>query len=113
MFRNFHLLLCLLLTFSVYSQSTIQSPTEYFTYYGKQHNFHHQILDYVKHIDEKSDMVMMKKFGETSQGRPLNLIFVSTAENIKNLEDIRLTNLYNSGVNTTKPTNSIFCKRFW
>jgi len=87
------------------AQQALQSPTEYFSHYGKQHTFHHQILDYIKHIDDKSDMVSMKKFGETYQGRPLNLIFVSSVENIRNLEDIRITNIYNSGVNTIKPAN--------
>ncbi|HLO53515.1 MAG TPA: M14 family metallopeptidase [Saprospiraceae bacterium] len=105
MLRTFCMFICICLTLSVTSQNTLQSPLQYFSHYGKQHTFHHQVLEYVKHIDEKSEMVMMKKFGETYQGRPLNLIFVSSPENIKNLEDIRLTNLYNSGVTTTKPSN--------
>lgn len=87
------------------SQSSLQSPQEYFNSYGKQHSFHHQVLDYIKYVDDRSEMVVMKKIGETYQGRPLHLIFISSVENIRNMEDIRLTNLYNSGINTNKPNN--------
>jgi hypothetical protein len=38
-------------------------------------------------------MVKLERYGETNEGRPLLLAFVSSAENIRNLESIRLNNL--------------------
>lgn len=99
----------LLLTFglltglSLFSQQKIQSPSEYIKQYGKQHSFHHQVTDYINYIDGQSDMVITKKIGESYQGRPLQLIFVSTRENLNDLENIRLTNLQNTGLSTQKP----------
>lgn len=93
----------LLTGLSLFSQQKIQSPSEYIKQYGKQHSFHHQVTDYINYIDGQSDMVITKKIGESYQGRPLQLIFVSTRENLNDLENIRLTNLQNTGLSTQKP----------
>lgn len=95
--------LCMITPIAGFNQQQLLSPSAYFSHYGKQHSFHHQVIEYVKYVDVNSDMVTMIKTGETNQGRPLHLIFVSTPENLSNLEDIRKTNLYNTGLNTEKP----------
>jgi hypothetical protein len=38
-------------------------------------------------------MVKLQQYGETNEGRPLIVAFVSTSENIQNLENIRKNNL--------------------
>ncbi len=38
-------------------------------------------------------MVSLRQYGETNEHRPLYVAFISTAENISNLENIRLNNL--------------------
>ena len=37
--------------------------------------------------------VKLQQYGETNEGRPLLLAFISTAENMQNLETIRMNNL--------------------
>lgn len=93
--------------FTISYTQTIQSPKEYFSHYGKQHSFHHQIVEYIKYTDPLSDKMTVKKYGETAQGRPLQLIFISDPENLKNLEDIRLTNLVNAGMSSKQPNKKI------
>ena len=38
-------------------------------------------------------MVKLEQYGQTNEGRPLLLAFISSAENIANLENIRKNNL--------------------
>ena len=96
-------IIVVLYVFSSFGQQKIQSPSEYFAHYGKQHSNHHQITDYIRYLDGASDDIKTIKYGETSQGRPLVLVFISQSENLKNLEDIRLTNLSNSGLTSERP----------
>ena len=103
MSRTLLLTFCIFSSLLAYTQQKIQSPSEYFKHYGKQHSFHHQVTEYIGYLDKQSDMMVTKKTGESYQGRPLQRIFVSSPENLNNLENIRLTNLYNTGLSTEKP----------
>ncbi|MBK8625260.1 MAG: hypothetical protein IPN86_06785 [Saprospiraceae bacterium] len=94
-----------IISFYQIQSQKILSPKEYFDHYGKQHTFHHQVIDYIKYLDAQSDKISMEQYGVTNQGRPMFLTYISSSENLDNLESIRLTNLYNAGVNTTKPAN--------
>lgn len=87
---------------SLYAQN-ILSPNQFFGQYGMQHSFHHQIVEYVKYLDDHSDMISIQKTGQSNQGRPLYLVYVSSPDNISQLETIRQTNLYNAGMITQKP----------
>ena len=103
MSRTLLLTFCIFSSLLAYTQQKIQSPSEYFNHYGKQHSFHHQVTEYIGYLDKQSDMMVIRKTGESYQGRPLQLIFVSSPENLNNLENIRLTNLFNTGLSTEKP----------
>jgi hypothetical protein len=47
-------------------------------------------VSYFKQVAEaNTTMVKLEQYGQTNEGRPLLLAFVSSAENIANLENIR------------------------
>lgn len=48
-----------------------------------------QITNYFARLDEKSDKVTVKEIGKSTLGKPLIVAFISSAENIKNLEKLR------------------------
>ncbi len=45
-----------------------------------------QITDYLKLLDEKSERVQMQQIGTTVLGKPLYLLFISSEENLRQLE---------------------------
>lgn len=90
----------LLVCFSM--QSQIQSPSDYLPNYGKQVTFYHQVEDYFNHLTKNSDWIKHQKYGETTQERNLNAYFISTPENLKNLETIRKNHLNEIGLFPTK-----------
>ncbi len=109
------LILALLVAFSfqntTFSQN-IQSPSDFLGYdIGTQFSRHHQIVDYFKNVEDAlPNQVKLEKYGETYERRPLYLAYVSSKENIKNLENIRKNNLKNAGLldgETTSPNIAI------
>lgn len=51
-----------------------------------------QITNYFAQLDKQSDRVLIKEIGRTTLGKPLIVAFISSPENIKNLEKLRQTN---------------------
>lgn len=51
-----------------------------------------QITNYFQKLDAASDKVIVKEIGKTTLGKPLIVAFVSSADNIKNLEKYRQIN---------------------
>ncbi len=94
--------LLLLVCTSVFSQ--LQSPTDYLPNYGKQVTFYHQVEDYFTHLTKNSDWIKHQKYGQTTQERNLNAYFISTPENLKNLETIRKNHLNEIGLFPSKST---------
>ena len=97
----------LLLTFigltSFLSAQTILSPDNFLKHnIGEQFTPHHRLIDYYEHVAENSPNVMLKYYGDTYEGRPLVLAFVSTPENLANLENIRLNHLQKIGLEDGK-----------
>jgi len=89
--------LTFLFLFNAHSQ--VQSPKEYFGYeLGEQFTRHHQVVDYFHQVADQSEKVILKKYGETYEKRPLYLAFISTPENLSNLEKIRKDNLKRAGL---------------
>lgn len=78
----------------------VQSPSDFLGYeLGTQFSRHHQVVDYFKHVSsEMPNQVKLEKYGETYERRPLLLAFVSSEENMRNLETIRENNLKTAGV---------------
>lgn len=76
----------------------VKSPNEFIPTYGKQITLYHQVEDYFNHLTTQTPYVKHQKYGETSEHRNLNLYYISTPENLANLEEIRLQNLASIGM---------------
>ncbi len=90
---KFLILLTVLSVGNLLSQE-IKSPSEYLGYeIGSRFTRHHQVVDYFKYISEASNLITLEKYGETNEFRPLLLAYISSEENLENLESIRKQNL--------------------
>ncbi|MGM0581536.1 MAG: M14 family metallopeptidase [Bacteroidota bacterium] len=77
----------------------LQSPDEKLGYaLGEKFTFHHQVVDYFKYLAENSDQIILKKYGETYEGRPLYYAVISSSENIAQLDEIQSRNLAQTGL---------------
>lgn len=87
--------LCLFLITVVSVHAQLKSPEEFLGYkIGSRYTPHWKIVNYVNHVAANaSAMVKVQQYGETNEGRPLLLAFVSSPENIRNLEQVRMNNL--------------------
>ena len=98
----------LFLLFTLVLQSQIQSPKEYLGYsLGTNFSRHHQVVDYFKHLETGSEALQLQSYGKTNEGRLLQLVFISSPENLKNLESIRKTHLQNSGIEVKSPPDEV------
>ena len=71
----------------------LKSPEAFLGYQiGSRYTPHFKIVNYFNHVAANSN-IKLHQYGETNEGRPLMLAFISSAENMKNLETIRLNNL--------------------
>ena len=93
------IILLLFINIQAFSQN-IQSPSEFLGYeIGTQFSRHSQVIDYFDYVSNKlPENVIMEKYGETYERRPLYLAYISSKENIKNIDLIRKNNLSNDGV---------------
>jgi len=103
-----YIILFLFINTQVFSQN-IQSPSEYLGYeIGTQFSRHSQVIDYFDYVSsELPGNVKMEKYGETYERRPLYLAYISSKENIKNIDLIRKNNLSNAGVIKKEMNSSI------
>ncbi|WP_430412390.1 M14 metallopeptidase family protein [Kordia sp.] len=100
----FALLSFFLFSISAFSQ-TIQSPSEFLGYeLGTRFTNHYQVVDYYQYLAKASNMIQLEEYGKTNEQRLLQIAYVSTSENLGNLENIRKSHLANAGIGTT--TNS-------
>ncbi|MEI9808396.1 MAG: hypothetical protein WDO16_11290 [Bacteroidota bacterium] len=55
---------------------------------------HWKIVSYFQYVAQTAaSAVKLNQYGETNEHRPLYLAFISSQENISNLENIRMNNL--------------------
>jgi hypothetical protein len=72
----------------------LQSPAQFLGYeIGTRFTRHHKVVDYFKYVSSTLSNVQLEKYGETNENRPLYLSYISSQENINNIESIRKTNL--------------------
>ena len=73
----------------------LQSPQQFLGYpVGTKATPHWKIIDYFKHVQENVPArVTMQQYGESVEGRPLYVAYISSEKHIGNLEEIRLNNL--------------------
>lgn len=88
------------LTFTLaYAQQKLLSPREFLGYeLGERFTRHHRVIEYYKHVAEVMGNVDLIYYGETYEYRPLVYAIVTSADNFKNLEQIRQNNLRRTGL---------------
>jgi hypothetical protein len=93
----FILLLCLQFTLTA---QTIPSPSDFLGYeLGSHFSRHHEVVDYFKTLSKiRPQQLRLEQYGLTNERRPLYLAFVSSEENLENLEAIRRNHLKNAGI---------------
>lgn len=90
-------LLFVLLPFTLLSQ--LKSPQDFFPHpYGQQFTPHHLLVDYTEHVAKESPLAQLTYYGRTNENRPLLLLFISTPENLAQLDAIRTNNLKKTGL---------------
>jgi hypothetical protein len=50
---------------------------------------HYKIIEYIKLVSERSDRVLLKKYGETYEGRPLYYLVISDPANLNRLDELK------------------------
>ncbi|MDQ3845248.1 MAG: zinc carboxypeptidase, partial [Bacteroidota bacterium] len=73
----------------------LQSPDQFLGYkLGTRYTPHWRLIEYYRHVAAAvPSMVKLHQYGQTNEGRPLIVAYVSAAANIRNLEAIRTNNL--------------------
>lgn len=92
--KKFGLLLPLIVG-CVHVFAQLQSPEIFLGYKpGSQFTPHHRIINYFNYIATTlPGTVKVQSYGQTIEGRPLITAFISSEENLNNLENIRQNNL--------------------
>lgn len=88
-------LLLIALLIPVFCFSQVKSPETFLGYKpGTRYTPYYNVVNYFQHVAQAAaSSVKLQQYGETNEHRPLYLAFVSSAENISNLENIRANNL--------------------
>lgn len=91
MFKNLFALLGVV----TFSFGQIQSPAEFLGYeLGDSFTRHHKVVEYYQQLAAADpDRVVLEKYGETNEGRPLYLVFLGSKNSISNREQIRVNHL--------------------
>lgn len=104
----FFTLLISLFSFSALNAQTIKSPAEFLGYeLGTQFTMHYKLVAYFNYVSQNSKSVELEEYGETNEKRPLLVSFISSEENINNLETIREDNLKRAGISKGNPTTEV------
>ncbi|MEM9986227.1 MAG: M14 metallopeptidase family protein, partial [Bacteroidota bacterium] len=89
----------LLLSAQLWAQ--VPSPKELLGFeLGEKFSWHHQVVSYFEAVAEASPKVELQAYGESYEGRPLMVAFLSSEENLAKLEAIRHNNLIEAGLAT-------------
>lgn len=108
--KLYRVLLVALLIVSFTNAQNLQSPSDFLGYeIGSQFSRNSQVIDYFEHVQSQlPNQVKLQEYGRTYERRPLVVAYVSSEENMRNLETIRENNLKNAGVlNGTSTTDDI------
>lgn len=100
--------LLVLLIFGGWAAAQTKSPAEFLGYeLGQRFTPHHQIVSYFEHVAEKNSNVKIQYYGTTNELRPLLVAFISSEENIENIETLRQDNLRRTGLMSGNITTKI------
>ena len=68
---------------------------------GNWHTSHDKLVQYMYALADASDRITIEKTGKTYENRPLLLLTITSPENLKNIENIRLEHLKLSNPNVS------------
>ncbi|MBK9253850.1 MAG: hypothetical protein IPM42_00020 [Saprospiraceae bacterium] len=105
--RYFFSVSFIVFAFALIAQNKLTSPETYFKNYGIQYTPEYKVNEYLNYLSQYSDKLDIVQYGVTTEDRPLQLLYISSPSNLKNIDFIRHTNLYNIGLNPTKPDQLI------
>lgn len=101
------LLVVAIFSFCTLFSQEIQSPKEFLGYeVGTRFTRHHKVVEYFKYVSNTLKNVQLEKYGETNEHRPLYVTYISSQENIDNLETIRKANLSQTGILSENSDNN-------
>jgi len=88
----------------IVNAQTLQSPEQFLGYkIGTRFTPHFKILNYFKAVEAAlPGMVKIEKYGETYEGRDLEVAYIALPENLQKLDAIRLNNLRLAGLTKDK-----------
>lgn len=82
-------LLLLLMTLHTWASKGVESPSKFLNYpIGKHFTYHHRMVDYFHYLERESPNLVLKHYGKSLENRPLLLSFISSEDNIANLDAI-------------------------
>mgnify|MGYP002331986759 CR=1 FL=1 len=107
MFKHFVISCQVLLICTVGFAQTISSPSKFLGYeIGDRFTRHHRVVDYFELLaKEAPDRLKLEYYGTTNEGRPLVLAYVTSSQNMNNLEAIRTSNLGQAGIGNSLNSN--------
>jgi len=84
-----------------------QAPEAFLGYEpGTAFTPHHRVVDYVRHVAERSPRVALQRYGTSYEGRPLLLTTISTPENLERRGAIRRANRQRAGLADGTPQDT-------
>ncbi|WP_040560001.1 M14 metallopeptidase family protein [Kordia algicida OT-1] len=100
--RHFFTLLSFFIISTTIFAQNIQSPKDFLGYeLGTRFTNHYRVVDYYQYLAKASNMIQLEEYGKTNEHRLLQIAYVSTPENLANLESIRKNHLANAGIGTS------------
>ena len=112
---RFFIFFFLLITGVSANAQIIKSPDDFLGYkLGTRYTNHYKIINYFESLAAAaSGKMQLKNYGYTNEGRPLVLAVMSSPENMKNIEAIRLNSLRMAGMLNDKAADSTLPAIVW
>jgi len=97
--------LCLL-SLNLTASAQLLNPSEFLGYrLGQDFTPYHRVNDYIHHVTGAAENVIHVEYGHSYEGRPLQYVVISSADNLAKLEEIRISNLQRAGLLAGTPTD--------
>ena len=95
LFAILFFLLASIFTAQSQTKSNLITPKDYFGFQpGSEGNLfnYEQLISYLQTLDQNSSRLKMEQIGESPMGKPMYILFISSEENIQNLDKLKTMN---------------------